>query len=101
MKKEDSINKTNPAFKSLLEQALREMGLASGYEEQQVIVAFKKVLPLSFQKYITQISYKNGILFIRCHSAALKNELHNGKENLINKINTLLGKLIVKEMRII
>lgn len=100
MKKSVDNSNVNPKFKILLEQALREMGLSSGYEEQQVVVAFKNNLPLSFQKYITQITFKNGILFIRCHSAALKNELQLGKEKLIMKINEQLGSERVKELRI-
>lgn len=100
MKKSVDNSNVNPKFKILLEQALREMGLSSGYEEQQVVVAFKNNLPLSFQKYMTQITFKNGILFIRCHSAALKNELQLGKEKLIMKINEQLGSERVKELRI-
>lgn len=100
MKKESENKNVNPEFKLLLEQALKEMGLSSGYEEQQIVLAFKRNLPLSFQKYITQINYKGGILFVRCHSAALKNELQLGKEKLIGKINDQLKEVKVKELRV-
>ena len=100
MKKESENKNVNPGFKLLLEQALKEMGLSSGYEEQQIVLAFKRNLPLSFQKYITQINYKGCILFVRCHSAALKNELQLGKEKLIGKINDQLKEVKVKELRV-
>ena len=93
MKKESENKNVNPGFKLLL-------GLSSGYEEQQIVLAFKRNLPLSFQKYITQINYKGGILFVRCHSAALKNELQLGKEKLIGKINDQLKEVKVKELRV-
>lgn len=100
MKKESENKNVNTGFKLLLEQALKEMGLSSGYEEQQVVLAFKRNLPLSFQKYITQINYNEGILFVRCHSAPLKNELQLGKEKLMGRINDQLKEVKVKELRI-
>ncbi|MBX7225604.1 MAG: DUF721 domain-containing protein [Chitinophagales bacterium] len=87
-------------IKALLQIALGEMGLATGFEEQQVINAFKRVMPPSFLKYIIKMGYNNGIFSVKTNSASLKHELVSGRELIIRKINEDLKEQKVKELRV-
>ena len=93
-------NNKESSVKALLQIALGEMGLATGFEEQQVINAFRTVMPPSFLKYILKMSYNNGIFFVKTNSASLKNELTMGKELIVRKINEELKEQKVIDMRV-
>jgi predicted nucleic acid-binding Zn ribbon protein len=50
--------------------------------------------------HTTDIQFKEGVLTLSLNSAALRQELHMRRKNLLTHINEYFGSEVVKEIRV-
>ncbi len=77
---------------------MRNPKLADRLEELDALEVWKEIIGKQLQNYVTEAKMKKGRLLIKVKSAPLRNELSYKKTDLIKKINTKLGKEVVKEI---
>jgi predicted nucleic acid-binding Zn ribbon protein len=67
-------------------------------DEVKVINAWPKVVGPFIASHTIDLYIKNGVLFVRVDSDALRNELNYSKSLLMKNLNELVGREIVKEI---
>lgn len=76
-----------------------ELHKGSDYlDEQKAIQAWAKVVGPFIASHTIDLSIKDGRLFVRVDSDALRNELSYSKSLLLKNLNEQVGKEIVKEI---
>lgn len=67
-------------------------------DEIKLIKAWPKVVGPFIASHTIDLSIKNGVLFVRVDSDALRSELGYSKSVLIRNLNDRVGKEILREM---
>lgn len=67
-------------------------------DEQKVLNSWKAVVGPFIASHTIDLSIKNGVLFVRVDSDALRSELGYSKSVLIRNLNDRVGKEILREM---
>ena len=67
-------------------------------DEVKVINAWSKVVGQFIASHTIDTSIKNGVLYVRVDSDALRNELNYSKSLLVKNLNDRVGKEILKEI---
>ena len=83
---------------NIIRKLMRNPKLANRLEELDALEVWKEIIGKQLQNYVTEAKMKKGRLLIKVKSAPLRNELSYKKTDLIKKINTKLGKEVVKEI---
>tara|TARA_B100000470_G_C19694610_1_gene348083 strand:+ start:166 stop:441 length:276 start_codon:yes stop_codon:yes gene_type:complete len=88
-------------LKTVLEKTLKETGAQERVRQGRAITLWPKAAGKEISK-VTEATYlKNGVIFVKAESSSWRNELIFQKEEIINKINRLLKKKIIKDIRFI
>ena len=88
-------------LKTVLEKTLKETGAQERVRQGRAIILWPKAAGKEISK-VTEATYlKNGVIFVKAESSSWRNELIFQKEEIINKINRLLKKKIIKDIRFI
>ena len=88
-------------LKTVLERTLKETGSQEMVTQGKAITLWPKVVGKEISK-VTEATYlKKGVIFVKTENPAWRNELIFQKEEIINKINSLLKKKIIKDIRFI
>ena len=91
-------NETNYWVAEGLEILPQEQKLADKLDGLDALDIWKELIGQQIQNYITDARMYKGILYVKLKSAPLKNELSFKKTELINQINTKLGKEWLKDI---
>jgi hypothetical protein len=83
-----------------LQQFLKESRLKGDVQALQIYDAWESIMGKTVARYTDQIRLIDGKLIITTSVAPLRNELIFQKENIINKVNELMGAQVVKELLI-
>ena len=76
-----------------------ELHKGSGYlDEQKAIQCWPHVVGPFIASHTIDLSIKNGALYVRVDSDALRSELSYSKSLLMKNLNEMAGKEIVKEI---
>ena len=76
-----------------------ELHKGPGYiDEVKVINSWKQVVGPFIAAHTIDFSIKNGVLFVRVDSDALRSELSYSKSLLMKNLNEMVGKEMVKEI---
>ena len=84
-----------------LVQYLRETGLEKPVLEVQVEEAWPKVMGPIVLKLTRSVEVKDGVLYVRVNSAALKTQLFENRFELIRKLNEAVGATVLTDCRIL
>lgn len=80
-------------------KAFYEQHRDAGYlDEVKVINSWPKVVGPFIASHTIDLYIKNGVLFVRIDSDALRNELGYSKSLLIKNLNELAGKDVISEI---
>lgn len=79
---------------------IRETGLEQSVLDVQIEEVWPKVMGETVKKLTRSIEVKNGVLYIRVNSAALKTQLFENRFELIKKLNEAVGAPALKDCRI-
>ena len=83
---------------SLIKSYIKENNLENGLDNVEVKNVWYKLMKNGIANYTTDITLKNGILYIKLKSSALREELSYGKEKIIKILNEKLKKDLIKKI---
>lgn len=80
---------------------LRESGLERSVLEVQVEEAWPRVMGTMIAQMTRSVEVKEGMLYVRVSSAALKAQLYENRFELVRKLNEAVGAKVIKDCRIL
>ena len=80
---------------------LRESGLEKSVLEVQVEEAWPQVMGDVVTRLTRSVEVKDGVLYVRVNSAALKAQLFENRFELVRKLNEAVGAEVLKDCRIL
>lgn len=86
-------------FGKIVNNSLDNLGLQHKMKEYQAIEKWKNVVGPHIAASSVADKIRDGILFVCCKSSAWSNELTLHKEDIINKLNSAVGKKIITDIR--
>ncbi|NLA15782.1 MAG: DUF721 domain-containing protein [Bacteroidales bacterium] len=86
------------SLKDVLEQTLKETGLAEGLETLRIHKAWDELVGSAAAARCVQRSFKNGVYTVCIQSSVLRCQLDMQKSFLKGELNALLSKDLVKEL---
>ena len=88
-------------LKTVLERALKETGSQEMVTQGKAITLWPKAAGKEISK-VTEATYlEKGVMFIKTENPSWRNELMFQKEEIIKKINTMLNKNIINDIKFI
>lgn len=79
-------------------QLFKEEKLDEKYSIFAIRNDWEAIVGKTVAKHTTQINYAAGILFVSIDSSVVRNEMAYVKESILQKVNTYIGKRLVKEL---
>ena len=86
------------SIRAVIKRLLKNQKLEGRLQELDVLNNCEEVLGKNLMKYISNLSFREGILVIKMKSAVVRNELFYQKNEILKKINQKTAKEIVKEI---
>ena len=86
------------SIRAVIKRLLKNQKLEGRLKELDVLNNCEEVLGKNLMKYISNLSFRDGILVIKIRSAVVRNELSYQKNEILKKINQKTAKEIVKEI---
>ena len=80
---------------------LRESGLEQSVLEVQIADVWPQVMGDVVNRLTRSVEVKNGVLYVRVNSAALKTQLFENRFELVRKLNDAVGAQVIKDCRIL
>jgi len=80
---------------------LREDGLEQSVLEVQVEEVWPKVMGDIVNQLTRSVEVKEGVLYVRVNSAALKAQLFENRFELVRKLNEAVGAQVIRDCRIL
>ena len=80
---------------------LRETGLEQQVLEVQMEEIWPSVMGETVAKLTRSVEVKNGMLYVKVNSAALKAQLFENRFELVRKLNEAVGAEVIKDCRIL
>lgn len=81
-----------------ISQLFKEEKLDEKYSIFAIRNGWEGIVGTLVAKHTTQINYASGILFVSIDSPVVRNETSYMKEELIRKVNTFVGKRLIREL---
>ena len=82
----------------LIKSYIKENNLEDGLENIKVNNLWHETMKNGVANYTTDLNLKNGTLYIKLKSSALREELSYGKEKIIKLLNEKLKKDLIKKI---
>lgn len=82
----------------LIKSYIKENNLENGLENIEVNNLWYETMKNGIANYTTDLTLKNGTLYIKLKSSALREELSYGKEKIIKLLNEKLKKNLIKKI---
>lgn len=79
---------------------IRESGLEQSVLDVQIEEVWPKVMGETVRKLTRSVEVRDGVLYVRVNSAALKTQLFENRFELISKLNEAVGAPALKDCRI-
>lgn len=81
-----------------ISQLFKEEKLDEKYSIFAIRNGWEGIVGTLVAKHTTQINYASGILFVSVDSPVVRNETAYMKEEIIRKVNTFVGKRLIREL---
>lgn len=82
----------------ILERLTTKMGIAARLEAEKAVVLWEEAVGKAIARRAKAVSIRNRILFVAVQNSAWLQELSLLKDGIIDKLNTLVGKEVVKDI---
>lgn len=97
--REDSLRTSkDQAIKDIIEKFIKSYGLEGKMKEMDVVSAWPELMGPAVAHRTKDIYIKNQVLYISIDSAVMREELLNGKQIIIERINKFAEKEIIKNV---
>lgn len=80
---------------------IRESGLEQSVLDVQIEEVWPKVMGETVRKLTRSVEVRDGVLYVRVNSAALKTQLFENRFELIRKLNEAVGAPALRDCRIL
>ncbi len=80
---------------------LRESGLEQSVMDVQIEEVWPQVMGDVVNKLTRSVEVKEGVLYVRVNSAALKTQLFENRFELVRKLNEAVGAKAIRDCRIL
>lgn len=94
------MNNNNITLSEAIDRYVKAMKLKPKLDEARIKTQWVELMGKPIAKYTSDISLKNGKLYIKVDSAALKQELSYSREKIKDIFNSELGENTVREVLI-
>lgn len=88
-------------LQDLLKKAYRSLDMDGTVDVMEVRNAYHKVVGDLISRLTWSVRYDAGVLTVALSSAALRQELSYRKEGLVNRLNEVLGRSVVKTIKFV
>ena len=88
-------------LKSALNAALKREGLDRAVHQSKALFIWEEVVGRSVAKNCTPEEVKHGVLIVRALTPVWRNEIAIKKKEIIEKLNSKLGKKTIKDLRVL
>ena len=88
-------------IKSALTKALKLEGLDQAVRQNKALFIWEEVVGKAVAKNCTPEEVKHGTLIVRALTPVWRNEIAIKKKEILEKLNTKLGKKTIKDMRVL
>ena len=88
-------------LKSALNTALKREHLEKAMRQNKALFIWEDVVGRSVAKNCTPEEVKRGILIVRALTPVWRNEIAIKKKEIVEKLNSKLGKKTIKDMRVL
>lgn len=92
------VNSNEVTLKEAIDAMLHNYKLKGKVYEAQLVQSWGRIMGNIIDKHTRELYLKNGKLFIKVDSAALKMELSYSRSKIIDRVNHELGSAIVEEI---
>lgn len=89
----------NKNIKDLLEAFIRRSSFKSQLDAERISKTWYALFDKNIAGFTQSLSFKEGILYVRLHSAPLREELSRNKKSIIQHINEALAEPLVEDIR--
>ncbi len=86
-------------FKDAFGQFLREEQLDDKFDQRKLIQSWERIMGRPVAARTTKMYVRDGTLFVELSSAALKQELNNSRQLILERMEEHLGKKVVVDVR--
>ena len=86
------------ALSEILDEILRENNLDIGLDGARARAAWKEAMGEAVDKCTIDLRFDKGTLHVKLSSAVLRNELFMNRRQLIEKLNTHIGRPVIKNI---
>jgi predicted nucleic acid-binding Zn ribbon protein len=83
---------------SILDRLTTKMGIAPRLEKEKAVVLWEEAVGQNIARRAKAVSIKGGTLFVKVVNSAWLQELSLLKEGIIEKVNSVVGKNVVKDI---
>ena len=91
---------TTQSAKVFMDKILKELPVMKN-PETQVILKWKEIIGEELAQEVEIVQIKEGVLLLKCHSAARKTELNFQKNSILSKSNQVLGRELIRGIRFV
>ena len=88
-------------IKSALNTALKREGLDGAVRQNKALFIWEEVVGKAVAKNCMPEEVKHGILIVRASTPVWRNEIAIKKKEIVEKLNSKLGKKTIKDMRVL
>lgn len=96
-----SISANSLSITDALMDFLRESGLEQTVMDRQIEEVWPQVMGETVQQLTRSVEVKDGMLYVRVNSAALKAQLFENRFELVRKLNEAVGAPAIRDCRIL
>ena len=82
----------------VIQDFLKESGWSRKLDEVHLITQWDKLLGPNLAKYTDEVFISNSVLHIRLNSSTLRQELSYKKSKLVDDLNDMVGKKVIKDI---
>lgn len=86
------------SMQEAMQQFLKQSRLKNGIQAVRIEALWEEIMGKTVAKYTEKIQIINTTLFISTNVAPLKNELLYQKEQIIKRVNELMGEVVIKDV---
>jgi len=83
-------------IRDAIQEMLKTYRLDGKMAEVKLVASWEKVMGVMISRHTTEIFIRSKTLFVRLDSAALKNELAYGKEQIVLNLNEEAGSKVIE-----